>query len=428
MKTKVLILAGGKSERVWPLSDKALFSFLGKPLIQHQIERAKGAGFKDLIVVCNQDNLPVVKKLGVRALLQKGRGQAAAILSAEKFVKGPLLVVNANDIFRPSLLKKVVLIGQKKGVDVCLVGFKTHSYFPGGYLVVNRKGEAKEIVEKPGEGKEPSDLVRIVVDFFKKGEKLVQYLKKGILYEEAIDKMVKDKNLTKVVSYKEAWGYLKYAWDILQMKDCFLEEIKTSKIGKNVKISKRAVISGPVVIEDDVLIFENAKIAGPAYIGKKTIVGNNSVIRESMIEENCVVGFSTEITRSYVGDNCWFHSNYIGDSVLDKNVSLGAGAVLANLRLDEREIYSFIKGKRINTRRTKLGAIAGQNVRIGVNASIMPGIKIGKNSFVGAGVVLSKDLGESKFCCLKKQDLVVKKNIRSVKKGKNRKEFRKKLL
>ena len=427
MKTKVLILAGGKSERVWPLSDKGSFSFLGKPLIQHQIERAKGAGFKDLIVVCNQDNLSVVKKLGVRALLQKGRGQAAAILSAEKFTKGQILVVNANDIFNPALLNKVVLTGQEKGVDVCLVGFKTSAYFPGGYLVVNQKREVKGVIEKPGEGKEPSDLVRIVVDFFKNGEELIKRLKKGILYEEAIDAMVKDKTLTKAVPYYERWGYLKYPWDALQMTDCFLEEIKTGKIGKNVKISKRAVISGPVVIEDNVLIFENAKIAGPAYIGKKTIVGNNSVIRESMIGENCVIGFSTEITRSYVGDNCWFHSNYIGDSVLDKNVSLGAGAVLANLRLDEGDIYSVVKGERINTKRQKLGVVIGVNARIGVNTSIMPGIKIGKNSFVGAGVVLSKDLGESKFCCLKRQDLIIKENTKSTKR-KNRKEFRKKLL
>jgi len=427
METKVLILAGGRSERIWPLSDKVLFPFLGKSLIQHQVERAKRVGFKDLIVVCNQGNLPVVKKLGVKIVLQKGSGQAAAILSAKKFFKGPVLVVNANDVFNSALLKKVVLIGQKKEVDACLVGFKTPSYFPGGYLIVSKNKEVKGVIEKPGKGKEPSDLVRIVVDFFKKGEEFVKYLKKGILYEEAIDAMIKNKTLTKVVPYKERWGYLKYPWHALQMMNCFLNEIKNKKIGKRVKISKNVSISGPVVIEDDVLIFENAKIVGPAYIGKKTIVGNNSVVRESMIGANCVVGFSTEITRSYVGDNCWLHSNYIGDSVLDKNVSLGAGAVLANLRLDERYIYSFVKGKRTNTQRTKLGVIVGQNVRIGVNASIMPGVKIGKNSFIGAGVVLNKDLGESKFCYLEKQSLRIVENIKDLK-GKSRKEFREKLL
>ena len=164
MKVKILILAGGKSERFWPFADKTLFPFLGKPLIEHQIERIKGAGFQDLTVVCSKNNLAAIKKLGVKTILQKGQGQAAAILSAEKLFKGPFLVINANDIFEPDLLKKVTLIGQEKSVDACLVGFKSPSYFPGGYLIVNQKQEVKGVIEKPDEGSEPSNLVRIVVE------------------------------------------------------------------------------------------------------------------------------------------------------------------------------------------------------------------------------------------------------------------------
>ena len=41
-----------------------------------------------------------------------------------------------------------------------------------------------------------------------------------------------------------------------------------------------------------------------------------------------MTGFNTDITRSYIGDNCWFHSNYIGDSVLEGNVSMGSGAAI----------------------------------------------------------------------------------------------------
>ena len=65
---------------------------------------------------------------------------------------------------------------------------------------------------------------------------------------------------------------------------------------------------------------------------------------------------------------------------------MGAGAALANLRLDDGVIQSSGKNK--------LGVMIGMHVRIGVNASIMPGIKIGKGSFVGSGVVLDRDLPE----------------------------------
>ena len=115
-----------------------------------------------------------------------------------------------------------------------------------------------------------------------------------------------------------------------------------------------------------------------------------------------MTGFNTEITRSFIGDNCWFHRNYAGDSVLDEDVGIGSGTVLANFRLDEREVASQVSGVKIKTGRFKLGAIIGEGVRLGVNASVMPGVKIGANSFIGAGVVLDRDLPAESFCVAKK--------------------------
>ena len=77
---------------------------------------------------------------------------------------------------------------------------------------------------------------------------------------------------------------------------------------------------------------------------------------------------------------------------------MGSGTVCANLRLDESAITSKVKEEVIQTGRTKLGAMIGDTVRIGVNASIMPGVKIGKGSFVGAGVVLGEDLNDGMYC------------------------------
>src|SRR3989338_1596496 len=119
-----------------------------------------------------------------------------------------------------------------------------------------------------------------------------------------------------------------------------------------------------------------------------------------MIGNDCVIGFGSEITRSYIGNNSWLHRNFVGDSVLDENVSMGAGAVTANLKLNEQHVNTLINGKKTGSGRNRLGAIIGSNVRIGINASIMPGTKIGKNSHVGAGVVLDADLPDNKFCAL----------------------------
>ena len=78
-------------------------------------------------------------------------------------------------------------------------------------------------------------------------------------------------------------------------------------------------------------------IKGPAHIGENSIIANNSLVRGSMVGRDCVVGFTTEVTRSYLNKEVWMHSNYIGDSIIDSNVSFGAGSVTGNLRFDEAE-------------------------------------------------------------------------------------------
>jgi UDP-N-acetylglucosamine diphosphorylase / glucose-1-phosphate thymidylyltransferase / UDP-N-acetylgalactosamine diphosphorylase / glucosamine-1-phosphate N-acetyltransferase / galactosamine-1-phosphate N-acetyltransferase len=51
----------------------------------------------------------------------------------------------------------------------------------------------------------------------------------------------------------------------------------------------------------------------------------------------------------------------------------------------------------MDTGRNKLGAIIGNGCRIGINSSLMPGIRVGANSFIGAHVCLNRDLEANKL-------------------------------
>ena len=94
------------------------------------------------------------------------------------------------------------------------------------------------------------------------------------------------------------------------------------------------------------------------------------------------------MARSFWGDKVWTHSNYVGDSVIGNNVSFGAGSITGNLRLDEGEITVNLNGEKQRTGVNKLGLICGNNVRVGINTSLMPGLKVGAGSFIGAGIVV----------------------------------------
>src|SRR3989338_5044213 len=119
---------------------------------------------------------------------------------------------------------------------------------------------------------------------------------------------------------------------ILDNKCSVISKIEHT-ISPGANVSEKAIIEGKVVIEEGARVFEGVVIKGPCYIGKNVILGNSSMVRESDLEEGVVTGFNSDITRSYIGANSWFHTNYIGDSVIEGDFGMGSGAVLANLRL-----------------------------------------------------------------------------------------------
>ena len=80
---------------------------------------------------------------------------------------------------------------------------------------------------------------------------------------------------------------------------------------------------------------------------------------------------------------------------MDENCNLGAGTITANLRLDKGNISVIIKGKKEDSKRRKLGAIIGEGVETGIGVLIMPGIKIGKGSWIGAGTIVNENIPEN---------------------------------
>lgn len=144
----------------------------------------------------------------------------------------------------------------------------------------------------------------------------------------------------------------------------------------------------------DVFIHESVKlppvcvIDGPAYIDAGTIIRPFAYIRENVIVgKNCLVGNSCELKNSILLDGVQVpHFNYVGDSVLGNFVHLGAGVILANLRLDRKEVILRHGGERILTGRRKLGAIIGDHSEISCNSVINPGTVLPKNSIIFGGI------------------------------------------
>jgi bifunctional UDP-N-acetylglucosamine pyrophosphorylase/glucosamine-1-phosphate N-acetyltransferase len=402
-KITAVVLAGGVGKRFWPITtDKSLLSFIGKPLIAHTLEAIKSAGVKNIVVVANPFNKKAIKKIQLKSteikvvLQEKPKGMRDAVLTAEDLIKNDsILIVNASDIVENQLFAEVVKKAKENKSQVLIPGIELKEYFPGGYLRL-KKGKVVEIVEKPKEGTQPSNLMNLVVHYYKDSNQLLAQIKssqsqRDDAYEKGVTNIIKGQGAT-LIRYKGYWEAVKFPWHILDMTKLFLTH-RLEPQNKAIKIAKSASVDKNVFLGKGVKVLENAVIKGPSFIGDNTVIGTNALILHSMIGKGCMVGFASEVTRSYLGDNCWLHTNYVGDSVLEGDNYFGAGAVTANFRFDEGSIHSTVKEERVDSKRNKFGAIIGQAAKVGVNASLMPGVKIGAGATVGPGVVQYQDVG-----------------------------------
>lgn len=426
-----LILAGGIGRRFWPLTeDKMLFPFFGSPFFKYAVADALPKEISRVVIVANPENRTYFAsyrfpKPHVVVLQSEARGMADALLSAEREITGQSLLILIGDVLvsRSLYARVIAKAGQSDSFGV-IPAWKPPAYYPGGYLTT-RGDRVTGIIEKPGEGQEPGPFINISGHFISDADILMRALKRSgkedDAYERTMTALMGEKEFV-IVSDDGPVTSLKYPWHVLDVLKRLLADLPTHK-GKNIDLKNNVHIQGNVWLGDNVTVYENTKIIGPTYIGDGTIIGSQNIIRESHIGKNSVTGFNSDITRSYIGDSCWFHSNYIGDSVLENDVTLGAGTVLANVRLDDGEISSRVMGAKIGTQRNKLGAVIGKNVRIGVNTSIMPGVRIGTESFIGAGVVLDRDVLQNKFVRVRQSHIVMNNRTPGVT-GK-RHEFRK---
>ena len=143
------------------------------------------------------------------------------------------------------------------------------------------------------------------------------------------------------------------------------------------KVHPQAILEGRVYIAEGANVEPTAYIQGPAYIGPGTEVRHGAYIRGNVyVGQNCVVGHCTEVKSSVFFDGAKAgHFAYVGDSLLGRDVNLGAGTKLANLKLNGTEVFFIDPETRKKTTSTlhKFGSILGDSVQTGCNSVISPG-------------------------------------------------------
>ena len=276
---KVVFLCGGVGKRMFPITeDKFLLDFMGRTLLEHQIEMACKSGLNDFVIIGNPGNMQRIKQIAASikdarcefALQINPLGIADALKSAAHLLNSEIIVVNPNDVFDGSAYRVLLEAYRSQTAISYILGYRVKQYFPGGYLALNDRGELARIIEKPEPGSEPGDLVNILLHLHTDVHKLFEYIDivhttRDDVYECAMDGMARHGHKIKVALYDGFWAPIKYPWHIFDIVKYFLNGIE-SRVAPSVSIAQGAVLTGKVIIGENVRIFENAIIRAPAFI------------------------------------------------------------------------------------------------------------------------------------------------------------------
>ncbi len=416
---QAVILAAGKSSRFYPLSNnyhKCMIKLLGKPILEHTIEKLKKEGIKDIVLVTDLKDTVFSyfgdgKKLGVSITYVKqseALGAGNALLLARNYIKDDFLLLYPHHVDIDKFITKLISGREHKNSAAILIEEREETWKYGVVEISNSK--LKDLVEKPKQGKEPSRFCIVGLYLFPK--RFLQVLsdtpQEHYQLEKAILNFIKTDDVFTVLA-KDQTVTLKYPWDLLSFKNYLLKSIKKS-INKNVKIAKSAEIIGEVIVEDGVKIMEGARIKGPCYIGKNSFIGDNVVLRDGVdIEENCVIGAGMEMKNTIIMANSKTHSGFVGDSIVGESSRIGTQFCTANVRLDREKVKTILKGEKIETGLKFLGMITGKNARIGIKCSTMPGVIIGENSIVGPSTTVMKNIEDNTKYFTKFEEVIEKR-------------------
>ncbi|PJE63849.1 hypothetical protein COU89_01020 [Candidatus Roizmanbacteria bacterium CG10_big_fil_rev_8_21_14_0_10_45_7] len=399
---RIILLAGGVGKRFAPfVTNKTMFPFQGKPILQHTLELIADAGLTEVLVISNSDNTQWLNQynnpnLTITQVIQdKPLGMGQALYEAQQAMGDePSIIMNAVDVVETSLLPE--LVQHIADNDIGIVGIHMDDYFPGGYIRFDHD-RVVEIIEKPLPDKVPSQFVKLVFDYIKSPARLITALnevghEQDDSYEQALSKLITETPPV-FVPYRGQWNKLKFPHYILEVMDV-LNALKLPQkpfIHKSAQVSPSALVEGTSYIDEGARVLEGAIIKN-SYIGKQVTVGNHTLVRDSTVEENSVIGFGTEVARSYIGPHTMTHHAFIGDSVLEGYSNVSYGTCLTNMRIDGKSIAVKFSESTLETGKHKLGALVARDVFFGAQSLTLPGVTIGAGAKIYPSTIVHTSL------------------------------------
>ena len=436
-ETAVILLAAGLGTRMNSILPKVLHPVAGRPMILKLLDSLIQIDPDRIVLVIGPDMESVSDAIeaagyNFEIVIQEDRlGTGHAVQQAETVLsgfKGNVLVLYGDSplITSNTLENMLDARSQQNDPAVVVLGFRTADGGDYGRLVRDKTGNLEAIVEKAEASEDNilSDLCNsgVMVIDGKILNDLVSKLSnknaKGEFYLTDIVQIARqcDRDCCVVEGDEEeliginSRVELALAETITQdrLRELAMENGATlvdpcsiyfsfdTKVGQDVTIGPNVVFGPGVEICDGVVIRAFCHIEG-AFIENNAIIGPFARLRPGAdIGESVHVGNFVEVKNSTLAAGVKAnHLSYIGDTKVGEKANIGAGTITCNF--DGYKKYM-----------TEIGARAF----IGSNTALVAPVKVGKDSTVGAGSVITKNIEDGALAISRAKQKVVEKYIR----------------
>ena len=416
-----IILAAGSGTRMKSNFSKVLFPFLGKPLLEHVLEKAESLQPGKIVVVCSPKDYPeVANKFGSRALITTqevplGTGDAVKVgLEVTGEFAHCMILCGDTPLLNQKTLSDFWVEYIESGASAGFISAEVMEPKMYGRIFRGENNQFQGIVEF----KDASDQIKQIhevnagIYLFKKQalsnalESLTTHNKSGEYYFTdtllTIQNRGNNLHIKTIEGEDEIFGinnkldlskalkiaYTQIAERFMVEEGVIIIDPSTTYISPTVTIGKDTTIMPFCYLEGDIRIGENARIGpyvcmrgtdSPIQIGEGCQVGPFSSIRGgSVLEAESHMGTFVELKKTHLGRSSKaMHLSYLGDSVIGEKVNVGAGTITCNY--DGFEKYQ-----------TRIE----DDVFIGSDTIIVAPVTIKKGAYTAAGSVITEDVPE----------------------------------
>lgn len=220
-----------------------------------------------------------------------------------------------------------------------------------------------------------------------------------------------------VVDVDKPWHILEAAHHIVnELKEQFPEDriAPTARIddgaeingrivlGENCIIGKRVVVNGFLLADANTHIVNGSILRGRIVTGKDCRIRDYCLLGDCVLGHKCIVGHGAEFEGVAFNTVYLYHYCEVW-GVLGEAVDIGAGTVCGTLRFDDGQTIHRIRGRREIPPIGANASYIGDFSRTGVNAILMPGVKVGAYSLIGPCIVLYEDLPHRTMVLVKQE-------------------------